>query len=63
MITLSPLPREAVLRRATGKVIVIENNRDGQLASLLGLSLRVNKFDGRPITPKEVVMGVRGLLK
>jgi len=63
--TLAPLPEEAIKKRVKGKIVIIENNRDGQLSELikcLGLEFKqFNKYDGRPIHPEEVVKEVKRL--
>jgi 2-oxoglutarate ferredoxin oxidoreductase subunit alpha len=62
---LSPLPLKKIQQSVKGKVIVIENNRDNQLASLLkGFDYKtINKYDGRPLHPEEIANKVRRLLK
>jgi len=62
---LSPLPLAKIKASIKGEVIVIENNRDGQLASLLNgvKHKRINKYDGRPPHPEEIFEQVLGLIK
>ncbi len=58
-----PFPAEAVAAafRQTEKNVVVENNATGQLASLiqaetlLPVSHRINKWDGRPISPQFII--------
>lgn len=62
---LNPLSIDQLKKKVKGQLIVIENNRDGQLTHLLGgLDFKqINKYDGRPLHPEEIVDEVRRLLK
>ncbi len=60
---LKPLPLKEIKSKIKGTPVIIEDNRDGQLASLLGVKCKkINKYDGRPINPEEIVREVKRLL-
>ena len=66
---LSPFPAEAVSRILTQatKVLMIENNHDGQLAGWIrqqtGVEIKnkLLKFDGRPFYPEEIIKKIKDL--
>ncbi|MFA5406597.1 MAG: 2-oxoacid:acceptor oxidoreductase subunit alpha [Candidatus Nanoarchaeia archaeon] len=62
---LSPFPHDRLKELIKGQVIVIEDNHDGQLASLLrGVEFKkINKYNGRPLNPEEIVSEVKRCLK
>ena len=64
---ISPFPVRAFKKAVSGKVILVEGNRDGQLSKLvneIGVShVLFNKYNGRPIHPSEVTSAVRRLVK
>ncbi len=56
---LNPFPGKLIKKYISGKVLVVENNRDGQITKLLEQAgihdfNQFNKFDGRPIHPEEI---------
>lgn len=64
---ISPFPVKAFKKAVSGKVIVVEGNRDGQLSKLvneIGVShVLYNKYDGRPVHPSDVISAVRRLVR
>jgi len=62
---VSPFPNEELLKAIKGQVFIIEDNRDGQLASLTrGINyVSINKYNGRPVNPEEIVDGIKRCLK
>jgi 2-oxoglutarate ferredoxin oxidoreductase subunit alpha len=70
VIYLHPFPANAVknVLRSSKNIVVVENNKTAQLASLLREQLLVNvnhhilKYDGRPFNPGELAEKIRGIL-
>ncbi|MBD3312766.1 2-oxoacid:acceptor oxidoreductase subunit alpha [archaeon] len=62
---LAPLNVNEIKKAVKGQLIIIENNRDGQLTHLLGgLDFKqINKYDGRPLHPEEIADKVGRMLK
>jgi 2-oxoglutarate ferredoxin oxidoreductase subunit alpha len=68
---LSPFPSEFVKKilEESRKIIVVENNRTGQLAALIRektgieITLKVLKYDGRPFFPEELGERLKSALK
>jgi 2-oxoglutarate/2-oxoacid ferredoxin oxidoreductase subunit alpha len=62
-----PFPAEAVRETLGGasRPIVVEQNATGQLARLIAqetgilVASHVRKYDGRPLSPEEIVRGVK----
>jgi 2-oxoglutarate ferredoxin oxidoreductase subunit alpha len=67
---LSPFPATFVSEfiEKSQRIMSIEVNKTGQLANLIAketgyiIDMRVSKYNGRPITPKEVYRGIKALL-
>jgi 2-oxoglutarate ferredoxin oxidoreductase subunit alpha len=71
VLFMSPFPTKKIeeILKASKKVIVIENNKTGQLAGLIrkktGLEIRrrIAKYDGRPFSPEDIRDGIKEMLK
>ncbi len=71
VLYLSPFPSERLSRELEGadRVLVVEANKTGQLASLLREHLLLEpdgflgKYDGRPFTPEEVEEWITGFME
>lgn len=68
-VVLSPFPKAAFARACEGvtRLIAVEENATGQLASLVrengfAVSSLVTKYDGRPFTPAELAAKLREVL-
>lgn len=65
-----PMDRDAVREKleAGGRLVAVESNATGQLAELLAretgvrIADRVLRYDGRPITPQQIIRGLKGAM-